>query len=635
MAELITLEERNNDVLRNKLGDLFVSMERNLSVQTNTLSNMYKLQVTESAYTREKDKDAAREKLTAIKESAQEEASPEAQTPEVQEKKQESMFASALLQGLRGVLSSLSLKGLLRLPFRVLMASFLERAVEKALTEMDVDPAFADSIGNGVWWATLGSAFGWRVAAIFGLGRLGYDGGAAIARWFNDTEMAKGLGLVLNEEWSGMVGAAIGGIIALILPGLIMTAVRGAIARIGVGAATTAILGALGLGANAATGAAGDVNGRNSRAGRLGILDQLTDEEIRNKGFVREGPGQYRAAGGDAARAARNAAGLMQDAGSYISNNNLGQFADDVASARATSAGLTAGSKALSMLMRGLIAAGFAYSAYRVYTIYNDTEMNPAQKTEAISGEVGGLLGGIGGAALAGALMAAFGTSVGPWGTAAGLLAGGVAGAFAGEWLSEQVAGAVMGTGGDAPVPSGMFMEDPYNAPLINSQGGLIDEQIDGMPTWSEEILRDYPMAANAAAPGQQEWIDANSMLYNADGSLKPDYQLRYDRMRVHRQNTASDSALIALANRQTSPQVPASEPAPAEVGARNLENVDALVDRMTQNYLATLGRAQPVLIQGGSVVAPSSVDARSSTTIINQTVDQSGALANNVLPWR
>ena len=68
MAEqqLITLSEGRNNELRDKLGGLFLSMEKNLSLQTKTLDGMYKLQI--QRYTEDKDRyndEARKERLAS------------------------------------------------------------------------------------------------------------------------------------------------------------------------------------------------------------------------------------------------------------------------------------------------------------------------------------------------------------------------------------------------------------------------------------------------------------------------------------------------------------------------------------------------------------------------------------------
>ena len=615
MAELITLQERNNEVMRNKLGDLFVSMERNLSVQTNTLSNMYKLQVTDSAYVRERDRDAAREKLLAINERAQEESEPAPQVPEVKGKKDENIFSAALVEGLKGLLGSLSLRGLIRLPIAALIGSFLQGAVETALTDMGVSPEFAKAIGDGVWWASLGSAFGWRMAAVLGFGATGWS----LGKWFSEGAIAQGLEQYLGIDaavWP-YVGATVGGLLALVLPGLIGRALRGGLARLRVPP----------INPNTTPGSPPTTpSATTSRS-----PSPLRNFEARPTGP--NGATQYystrtgaRLTGGAHELAARTAAMDAQAAASVLEK----------------AAGAFSGFRNLlkvNALIGGLISLPYIASIL-MSDLPND------EKAMLVSHEVGWL-----GGSVLGATVGALGASAIPgvnlgWGQVIGGLGGGLIGGFFGGELADYIAGLIIGnpTSLSSETISGLenlAMQDPIAGRLMTANNGsasLIPETVEPRPSFSaeeQEMYNNMPygnLAGYSLQVPQSQWDEQYGALYNPDGTLRSEYQTRYNQLR--------ESIAVPTAEPLNAIVTAPIEPAPLDaesigMSAQELSAADAFLQTMQESLRQSLG-PQPVVIQGGALTSAPNVDARSSTTVFNQVFNQSGALENSVvLPFR
>ena len=624
MAELITLQDRTNDALRDKLGDLFMSMEKNLSLQTKTLQGMYKLQVTDSAYVREKDRDAAREKLSKIDENTSESSNYEAQVPQVEEKEKGGLLkqiGAAILSTITGALGGLTLTGVLsKAALALIIGSFLKGAIEEALTEAGVGEDLTTAIGDAIGWAALGSIFGKRIALALGIGSLVGSGVRAGIRWWNDEMLARGIDLQLDEDFWGMVGQGIGTLFALALPSMIWRAVSAGLSRLKIP----------GFNPNngGPNGATTSTRVPNQGRGREALLRNLPDDELNRRGIVRTINQQT-------GRVTYNYNGSSNANGrtGLVDNRALAGMLDEFEETNRTRLGVR--NARLAGIMRALQIAGLAYSAYQLYQIHEGlgdyADLTEGEKAEAYGSVLGGLFGGFGGAALAATILGALGTSVPVAGNIAGVLAGGVLGGFAGSYLGAEIGQFIHN--GSAPDEWGSTIPEPSGAALAaqaSLDAGTLDpEQNVFLQTVPSSMRPDGQPGRTGMAGDEMNALDAIAanrarLAGSEDAWARSNEFAGFSEADLYGGGSQYDS--VGALEFNDSPQ---------GLTAIESANLEAQVARMNADWLALASRASNVIVQGGSVTSAPNVDARSSTTVFNQVFNQSGALENSVLPFR
>ena len=639
MAEqqLITLSEGRNNELRDKLGGLFLSMEKNLSLQTKTLDGMYKLQI--QRYTEDKDRyndEARKERLASDVSDA---VAP--QTPEVKNNNNndsdndDEQTANSIGQLLSTVIGGLSIAGIVKtmvgLGWRTLIATAIGNFVQKSIENFFDDPAteenegeqgwkatFAESLGSAATWGFIGSMFGRRLALAGAVIGALIPFGADMVEGFNNM-----FGTELDPVFWGNIAAGIGGLLAIYLPGMIFRAVSAGISRMRLPPITPDDMD------NTSGGTRGNAKGAGIRAN---VLQNLPDDQLRSRGIIRTlndqtGRYSYNYAQGSGRSGTVSNEALTELLDEITDKNNLDEKISSVNNPK------------LRMLMRGLAIAGYAYSAYQLWQIWSGqgdyANYSTAEKTEASGGVVGGLLGGIGGAALAGAIIGAFGTSIGPWGTVAGLLAGGALGGFAGSWLGGEMASFAYGGAESAPPPEidaaikAAIAESAgidASSPVLTAQGTIAPRSVDPMPEITAQGI-----ASMAQQRDQGEWMNTYGDLYNADGTMRDEYTSDYNRLTryfVNRNSTAAPVSSVA----PTAPGVTTDDyigATAAEIAAANAFNATLANFRVPGPAPVTVISSSPAHT---SVASPT---YNNSTTNIFQTVDHSSSLSNTTLPFQ
>lgn len=436
----ITINPNQSEALREKLGDLFVSIEKNISVQTKTLRDMYDLQ--KDSFLTEKNRIEDQKRADRFAKD-EDNIGAGSQTPNVKGNDNGNVDGEATGKSVTSFLSSIiggiSVPAVLAGIGVSLLATVARGYIERLITtafgedtdgdgEGDVTPTgfkmdLLDAVMNAGVFGFIGTFLGRRVRGILAVGAFFYTIADRVRQ-----KLEEGFGVELNDDLWSSIGALIGGAIALVLPGMIARGLARGFAAVRPPNPNSR---------GPSIGAGGGANANANQNARSRLLQSMTDDALEDNGIRRtfDGAGRPRYTDMSTNRIA--------------TNDVLNRVLDQVNEQK-----LQAATGRLRLLMRGLMAAGFAYSAYRLYDVYNDPNLSSAEKTEQMSTEIGALLGGAGGAALAGVLMGVLGTSIGPWGTALGLVAGGAAGGLAGGWLAGQMAEYVLGSGGTDPLPA-------------------------------------------------------------------------------------------------------------------------------------------------------------------------------------
>lgn len=639
--DIITLSEARNDMLREKLGGLFLSMEKNLSVQTDTLKGMYKLQKT--AYSEERETRRDNERSERLKTEAVEEAANQnaPQTPQIDEEKAKSGAAGGLLGLLGNVFRGLSIpkiigligKGVLYATVAGLVQGFVETTIEDLFAKLGLETGdgtvastFAENLGSAAAWGVIGSFFGRRIALLLPGAFLGYKLGSAAVEKFNEM-----FGTNLDPEFWGYIGGAIGGLLALRLPGLILGAIAAGIAKLRLPPIFPD---------------PDDVNTRpgtprpnqrpqsnNPAAQRARFLADLSDKDLADRNITRTtdqaGRQQYQ----------RN--------GRIMSSNDLNEAVDEILDAkRARVNGRIGG------LMKVLGALGLAWSAYRVYEIY-ESDKTPDEKAQAYSEEFGGLFGGIGGAAIAAGLLGLAGSAIPGWGNVAGMLAGGIAGGFAGSWLAGNIAQWAIG-GTTEPVPS-EFESLTERVPLpSDAQGQMSGLKIIARPTANDEayrgidaqrilvrsqltnmgiyrpdeidnlVERDPRVAHFGLTEDQAIWDEYFAGLVPETGGTLNINEMTAAQLSALRGNIPAAPTLtpgVDLTTQELSPEM-----------QRYMDEVLSMNPGLARDFSSAIA---PVIVSTGSGQGRGH-STNNNTTIINQTLDYSSSLSNaNVIPFR
>ena len=640
--DIITLSEARNDMLREKLGGLFLSMEKNLSVQTDTLKGMYKLQKTAYSEERETRRDSERSerlKTEAVEEAANQNAP---QTPQIDEEKTKNGVAGGLLGLLGNVFRGLNIgtiigligKGALYATVAGLVHGFVETTIEDLFEKLGLETGdgtvastFADNLGTAAAWGVIGAFFGRRIALLLPGAFLGYQLGKAAVEKFNDI-----FGTNLDPEFWGYIGGAIGGLLALRLPGLILGAIAAGIAKLRLPPIFPD---------------PDDINvrpgtpGANQRpqsntpsAQRSSLLSKLSTEDLGKSGITRTiddaGRQQYQ----------RN--------GRIMSSSDLNDAVDEILEAKRGKVNARIGG-----LMKVLGGLGMAYSAYRLYEI-SASDMSPDDKAKAYSSEFGALFGGIGGAAIAAALLGAGGSAIPGYGTVAGMLAGGVAGGFAGSWLAGNLADWAIGGNSPEPIPSEIEGLTERVALPSDIQGEMSGLKIPSRPTANDEAYRGI-IGQRALVRRELDSMGASMGIDVTDEMVDRD-------LRVSQYGLAEDQArwdaLFAGLVPETGGTLNINDMVGAQLNALRADTTAAPiltpgVDLTTQElspemqrYMDEVLSMNPALARDfSSAIAPVIINNSSgqgrghsttNTTIIHQTLDYSSSLSNaRVMPFQ
>ncbi len=221
-----------------KFEGLFMSMERQLVMQTSFMESMYNLAIEEREDRKERQNilDTMRKEEPG-RGSAFEDLA-DAPTPRVNESAVGSAFSS-FLGLIPGILGSISLAGigatLLKGGFALAIApavgNFVEGLIKQALTDFDLPEGFTNTvsglIGDAAQWTTLGKMIGGKFGKIFGATGFIYT---QLNKWLDpdqDGTIEEGFLSGFGADTVSLIGAATATALGLALPKLISKSLPG------------------------------------------------------------------------------------------------------------------------------------------------------------------------------------------------------------------------------------------------------------------------------------------------------------------------------------------------------------------------------------------------------------------------
>lgn len=424
--EIVYSGEVMQDSLRDKLSSIFVSMEKNLNIQTQTLSGMYKLQQDSFIMEKNRIEDQARAERFARDEDGVGETTrqtPEVVKPEIDGEK----TGSAISDLVTDVIKGMSVGNLLKGVGIVLVSDAVKGYIEQLITnafgsdtdgdgQNDTPPegvrkTLLDALFTSVTLGAIGRLFGKRIAGI-----------AAVAGFtFSIAEdaieaMNNAFGTELDSTFWGGIATIIAGALSLRLPGIIGRALGAGLASMRVPNPFTR-------------------NPLQTRPG-VGARPAITTPggaTIPDRNFTREmvdGQERFRSnrtgnlLAGNAENVARQTYQRDQDLMRQLEGDTsrTGQMLRKFARFAKVNA-----------VVGGLISLPYIYDIIQ-------SDMAREEKIAALANELGALGGGI----LGGAVGALGGSVVPGLGTFIGGLMGGAVGSFYGAELANYVAGLML-----------------------------------------------------------------------------------------------------------------------------------------------------------------------------------------------
>lgn len=221
-----------------KFEGLFMSMERQLVMQTSFMESMYNLAIEEREDRKERENILDTMRKEEPGRGSAFENFEDVPTPRVNESAVSSAFSS-FLGLIPGILGSISLAGigatLLKGGFALAIApavgNFVEGLINQALTDFDLPEGFTSTvsglIGDAAQWTLLGGMIGGKIGKIFGATGFVYE---QLNKWLDpdqDGTIKEGFLKGWNPDNLSLIGAATATALGLALPKLISKSLPG------------------------------------------------------------------------------------------------------------------------------------------------------------------------------------------------------------------------------------------------------------------------------------------------------------------------------------------------------------------------------------------------------------------------
>ena len=605
MATSVVVPDQMQESLRDKLTGVFVSMEKNLSLQTKTLQGMYRIQKDSFIMEKNRIDDQNRAERFAKNEDAPVTGAPAVQTPEPVRKQEDpkvdgATLGSILTGALGGILRSLPsliLPFIGRVAIGSAIAGFVEGSILAALGATEGDGTWksqlAKALGTASLMGVIGSLFGKRAALIFAAGGFMYELAAA-----NEGALNEAFNSELSPEFWGMIGGGIGIALAAVLPGLIFRSVAAGLARL-------RIPPIIPPGANP--------NGQPPRVTQPGAVQQPRTTPRNFRVETRDGVTRY--ISNKSNEALRGAA--AQTAARYA--------AMDAAAQQSIMQRAAAAFPGFRNLLKANALIGGLISLPYIASILMDETLDSNQRLQLLAEEIGMLGGGVLGAT-AGAVGASMipGVNLG-WGQIAGAVGGGIIGSFAGGALAEYIAGQLLGN--DVSFDDAQKAEInalaresttsragvANDTPLLTEQASLVPMRVEAKPE-----LTGSGQGKRPSITARANWDRQYGALYDEAGNLRQEFRNDYDRL------------VNAIINTPTTqPSTPELETPPLEISP-NMTQEEIL--RVMQEYNPSSGPQAVTIVGGGDSVGTVRYQDNRSTNYFISNTNQS--IENSLAPF-
>jgi hypothetical protein len=547
------------DTLRDKLSGIFVSMEKNLNLQTQTLQGMYKLQQDSFIMEKNKMEDDRRAERFAKDEDA---IAPTSQKPErINTDVDGVSVGSSVGDLIKDVINGLSVSNLVKgvgvAILGTVVKGYIEKWIESAFgddTDGDgegdkmpegIRKTLLDALLTGGTLGAIGRIFGKRIGALAAGAGFFYELSQDAIQSFNSA-----FGTNLDPEFWGMIGGVIAGALALRLPGIISAAMANGLRGMRVPNPFSR-------------------NPAAPRPGAGGDIKTNSGRTIPQRNWTREmvdGEERFRYKNGNLAPKGSSVETSMREA--YQRDQRL--LRDLERDSSRTGRAL----RNLAKFAKVNAAIGAIISVPRLYEIYTAEDLSQEEKHRYIASELGALGGGI----LGGAIGALGGSVVPGLGTFIGGAIGGAVGSFYGEQLASYAADLLLGDGNAEFDPDAAKIGQFYDE-AAGSEGGAFTAR----PTMSG-MEGDFAKADWDARFSGYLDPETGAVLENAAIPERPSEDENYglnaaawDRQWKAIQAAAQEGTNLApnMAFNQTIPQPEYNEAELADMTNRYLQDLD------------------------------------------------------------